>query len=245
MFKQNICVLVFVGLILGFTFRLAAQEPFGDISDLKLAKAEDKVDVPGTPAPPGAIVLFDGRNLERWQSRNGKDKADWKLVDGGIMEVKSPTSDIITKETFGGRFQLHVEFRSGYQPKATGQRRGNSGVYLQGRYEVQILDNYSLPGGQKNDCGAIYSVAAQTFVSHPRFGNALISISNHRAARTARKSSPRGCRSSTTGSGFTITYRPQSKTHSAAWAATSVRPARFCFRKMAARCSSATFGCYR
>lgn len=139
-----------------------AQESFGDISDLKLAKPEDKVDVPTTPAPRGAIILFDGKSLDNWLSRNGKDAAAWKVLDGGILEVKSPTADIITKEKFAGRFKLHVEFRVGYQPKATGQRRGNSGVYLQGRYEVQILDSYGAKGGQKDDCGALYSIAAPT-----------------------------------------------------------------------------------
>ncbi len=150
------------GLALEFASVAAAQDSFGDISGLKLVKAEDKVDVPGTPAPPGAIVLFDGRSLDGWQNRNGQDKAGWTLVDGGVLQVKSPTSDIITKETFGSRFKLHLEFRCGYQPEATGQRRGNSGVYLQGRYEVQILDSYGTKGGLKDDCGAIYSVAAPT-----------------------------------------------------------------------------------
>ena len=139
-----------------------AQDPFGDISGLTIAKAEDKVDVPATPAPTGAIVLFDGKSLDAWQNKNGRDRADWILVDGGALQIKSPTSDIITKSTFAGRFKLHVEFRGGYQPQATGQRRGNSGIYLQGRYEVQVLDSYGTKGGLKDDCGAIYSVAAPT-----------------------------------------------------------------------------------
>jgi hypothetical protein len=157
-------------LLCGFAMLLAAvttssafdQDPFGDVSDLKLAKPEDKVDVPTTPAPKGAVILFDGKSLDNWLSRNGKDPAAWRVLDGGILEVKSPTSDIITKEKFAGRFKLHVEFRVGYQPKATGQRRGNSGVYLQGRYEVQILDSHGVKGGEKDDCGALYSIAAPT-----------------------------------------------------------------------------------
>ena len=65
----------------------------------------------------------------------------------------------MTKEKFDGQFKLHVEFRVPYVPKATGQGRGNSGVYVQGRYEVQVLDSYGLDS-KNNDCGAIYSVAA-------------------------------------------------------------------------------------
>ena len=129
------------------------QDPFGDIRDLKLAKPEDKVDVPTTPAPKGAVLLFDSKSLDNWLNRNGKDPAAWKVLDGGILEVKSPTSDIITKEKFTGRFKLHVEFRVGYQPNAKGQRRGNSGVYLQGA-EV-VLDSYGAKGGLKDDCAPL------------------------------------------------------------------------------------------
>src|SRR5258707_1378945 len=75
------------------------------------------------------------------------------------MEGVKGHGDIITKETFGGKFKLHVVFRVPYEPSGNGQDRGNSGVYLQGRYEVQILDSYGLKPG-KGDCGAIYGVAA-------------------------------------------------------------------------------------
>ncbi|HZZ81736.1 MAG TPA: DUF1080 domain-containing protein [Gemmataceae bacterium] len=134
-----------------------AQEPYGSIADLKLAKAEDAKDMPSVPAPSGAVVLFGGKSLDGWTKRDGKNPAGFKILDGGIMQVAG--GDIITKEKFAGKFKLHVEFRVPYMPKASGQGRGNSGVYLQGRYECQILDSYGLKS-KDNDCGGVYSVSA-------------------------------------------------------------------------------------
>jgi hypothetical protein len=139
-----------------------AEDPYGSISDLKLAKPEDKQDVKSTQPPKGAIVLFDGKSLDGWVRRdNPKEKAHWKLVDGGAMQVDrsgDKKGDIITEKKFDGDFKLHVEFRVPYMPKATGQGRGNSGVYLQGRYEVQVLDSYALDS-KDDDCGGIYKIA--------------------------------------------------------------------------------------
>jgi hypothetical protein len=130
---------------------------YGDIRDLKLLKPEDKQDVKSIPPPSGAIVLFDGKDLDQWVSRNDPKKpAPWKLVEGGAVQAGG--GDIITKVRFDGHFKLHVEFRVPYMPTATGQARGNSGVYVQGRYEVQVLDSYGLDS-KDNDCGAIYGVA--------------------------------------------------------------------------------------
>lgn len=129
---------------------------YGDIAEVKLAKPEDGKDVESTPAPEGATVLFDGKSLEKWQKQGGGE-APWQLVEGGAVQVKG--GGIVTKEKFAGPFKLHVEFRVPYMPKASGQGRGNSGVYVQGRYEVQVLDSYGLVS-KNNDCGGIYSVAA-------------------------------------------------------------------------------------
>ncbi len=131
-------------------------DPYGDISALKVARADDKTDVTSTPPPPGAIVLFDGKSTDEWEGVDGKSPIKWVLKPGGAMQVKG--GGIRTKKTFDGHFKLHVEFRVPYQPNDKGQGRGNSGVYLQGRYEVQILDSYGLDS-QDNDCGGIYKVA--------------------------------------------------------------------------------------
>jgi hypothetical protein len=135
-----------------------ADEPgvYGDISDLKLARPDDRTDAPSTPPPAGAVVLFDGKSLDAWVSTHGDPAPRWKLVGGGAVQVEG--GGIKTRRSFGGHVRLHVEFRVPYLPKAKGQGRGNSGVYLQGRYEVQILDSYGLDS-QDNDCGGIYKVA--------------------------------------------------------------------------------------
>jgi hypothetical protein len=108
----------------------------------------------GAKPPEGAIVLFDGTNTDEWQTQQGKP-CPWKLIeDEKAMEVRG--GGIISKKKFGD-CKLHVEFRTPFMPKARDQGRGNSGVYLQGRYEVQVLDSYGLEG-RDNECGGIYTV---------------------------------------------------------------------------------------
>jgi hypothetical protein len=106
----------------------------------------------GAKPPEGGIVLFDGKNLEAWAKRDGTTPADWPVADGIVTVGRG---DIQTKQRFGD-FKLHVEFNVPYMPKARGQARGNSGVYLGGIYELQVLDSYGLKL-QNNDCGAIYT----------------------------------------------------------------------------------------
>ena len=96
--------------------------------------------------PSDATVLFDGSDLSAWKGGNGN--AAWKL-EGGAMEVNG-TGSITTRAEFGD-IQLHLEFASPTVVQGTSQGRGNSGVFLMGRYEVQILDcfeNKTYPDGQ-------------------------------------------------------------------------------------------------
>jgi hypothetical protein len=119
----------------------------------------DQPDESSRPAPPGAVVLFGGAQstLSGWEGRKG-GAAGWKLEDG-FMEVVPGAGDIMTREKFGD-FQVHVEFWIPLMPDAHGQDRGNSGVYLQGRYEIQVLDSYHNDTYADGACGALYKIIA-------------------------------------------------------------------------------------
>ncbi|MCK5380823.1 MAG: DUF1080 domain-containing protein [Candidatus Latescibacteria bacterium] len=103
--------------------------------------------------PSNAVVLFGGKDVSNWTTRDGRP-AGWKVQDG-ILHVVPGTKDIMSTERFTDFF-LHLEFRCPDMPEATGQAKGNSGVFLQGRYEIQVLDSYGLNIPGKGDCGGIY-----------------------------------------------------------------------------------------
>ena len=103
-------------------------------------------------APSDAIVLFDGKDLSRWESVKG-GPAKWTVQDGAM--IVNRTGNIRTKQSFGN-VQLHVEWATPREVKGKGQGRGNSGVYLQGRYEIQILDSYENKTYFNGQAGAFY-----------------------------------------------------------------------------------------
>ncbi|MBM3214694.1 DUF1080 domain-containing protein [Candidatus Poribacteria bacterium] len=103
-------------------------------------------------APDDAAVLFDGTDLSKWESVKG-GPAQWK-VSGGAMTV-TRTGDIQTKQHFGD-CQLHLEFATPKVVKGNSQGRGNSGVFLMGRYEIQVLDGYDNPTYADGTTAAIY-----------------------------------------------------------------------------------------
>lgn len=113
---------------------------------------EPRVVDPGPP-PADAIVLFNGKNLAAWQSEKGGGPAKWEIKDG--VATVNGTGNIATKQGFGD-CQLHVEWASPVEVKGEGQGRGNSGVYLQSRYEVQVLDSYHNPTYYHGQAGSIY-----------------------------------------------------------------------------------------
>ena len=95
--------------------------------------------IPGNP-PSDAIILFDGKDLSKWRSAWTGGPARWK-VENGYMEIVPGTGDIQTVEEFGD-CQLHIEWMIPEDVKGSGQGRGNSGIFLMGRYEIQVLDSY-------------------------------------------------------------------------------------------------------
>jgi len=109
-------------------------------------------DKPGG-APSDAVVLFDGTDMSKWKSKNGED-AKWKIVDGAMESV--PKSGFVVSRDEFGDCQLHVEFASPKNVKKTGQGRGNSGVFLMGDFEVQVLDSFENPTYADGGAGSVY-----------------------------------------------------------------------------------------
>src|SRR5690348_14360248 len=85
------------------------QAPYGAIDGLKVARPEDRQDVAVVPPPSGALVLFDGTDLDEWVRTDGKSSPAWKLVDGNAMQVVPKAGGIMTRRKFDGHFRLHVE----------------------------------------------------------------------------------------------------------------------------------------
>ena len=111
----------------------------------------------GAKPPADAVVLFNGKSLENWTKLDGKTPATWP-VENGVFTIGKGQGSIRTAKSFGS-FKLHLEFNVPLMPEAKGQARGNSGVYLDGDYELQLLDSFGLKS-QNNDCAAIYQQIA-------------------------------------------------------------------------------------
>ena len=119
----------------------------GSDKSIEMKKVARKSPTMGKAAPQGAVVLFDGT----------KEAAENNFQRGEIVMENLLRHDVETNAKFGDH-QLHLEFRLPFMPYARGQGRGNSGMYVQGRYECQILDSFGLDGAN-NECGGIYQIA--------------------------------------------------------------------------------------
>ena len=135
-------------------FYLEAQ--ITDPKATEVWEPEPRVVTPGVnsmAAPSDAIVLFDGTNLNEWTTQKG-GKPGWKIADGAMTVVKG-TGGIQTKRNFGS-VQLHLEWRTPTVIEGEGQGRGNSGVFLNGIYEVQVLDSYENRTYSNGQAASIY-----------------------------------------------------------------------------------------
>jgi hypothetical protein len=106
--------------------------------------------------PSDAIILFDGKDLSKWDfpGKRGKEPKPWK-VENGYFEIVPGAGDAVTKEKFGD-MQLHIEYMQLPGNTKLGQNRGNSGVLIMNRYEIQVLDSYGDPTYADGQAGAIY-----------------------------------------------------------------------------------------
>jgi hypothetical protein len=111
----------------------------------KLTKVHRESPTLGAKQPAGAVVLFDGKSADAFPGS--------KVTDDGLL-----MAGCTSKQKFGS-CKLHIEFRLPYQPEDRGQQRGNSGIYIGGRYECQMLDSFGLKG-ENNECGGLYEVKA-------------------------------------------------------------------------------------
>jgi len=131
---------------------LVAQDP----QPFSPPKTAPPIVTPGrtnSDPPSDAIVLFDGKDLSRWRTDNG-GPPKW-IVRDGYMEVAPGAGDIMTADKFGD-VQLYIEWATPAVVKGEGQERGNSGVFLMGRYEVQVLDSYANETYFHGQAGSVY-----------------------------------------------------------------------------------------
>ncbi len=147
--------LLFAIFFTGLSSLLYAQSEDQDPKLTEVWDPEPKIVNPGTDQPPpsDAIVLFGGKDLSQWESPDGSS-APWVVKDG-YFTVKPKTGSIQTKEGFGD-IQLHIEWRSPEQVNGNGQGRGNSGVFIMNKYEVQILDSYNNRTYANGQAGSVY-----------------------------------------------------------------------------------------
>jgi hypothetical protein len=139
----------------------------------------------GAPPPADAIVLFDGKDFSKWKSGKGGE-VTWK-IENGYMEVTPKSGIIRTADEFGD-FQLHLEWATPSKVESEGQGRGNNGVNIFGRYEVQILDSYDnvtfFQAPRWDDSGKLLSKAKITVIHNGlvlHHGTELVGRTGHRS----------------------------------------------------------------
>lgn len=166
--KQNIiCLALMAASVTGFA-QYSSTPP--EVSPMPMKpqmteiwEPEVQIVTPGktaADAPSDAIILFDGSNLDQWVSQTDNSKpAPWTIVNNDHLEVKPGSGGIQTKMKFGD-IQLHIEFSAPDKVEGVSQGRGNSGLFLQNRYELQILDSYQNRTYRNGQAGSVYKDVA-------------------------------------------------------------------------------------
>lgn len=148
--------MLFAGIAMAGCIVTMAQERTGDPKLTEVWSPVPEVVKPGSTAadaPSDAIVLFDGKDASKWRSKTGGNIA-WKIADGA-MTVEGGKGEIYSKDSFGD-CQLHIEWRTPSVVKGESQGRGNSGIFLMGKYELQVLDSYNNKTYSNGQAGSIY-----------------------------------------------------------------------------------------
>lgn len=144
-------------LVLMFLIKNTAVSQITDPKATEVWSPEPRVVAPGNPqsAPSDALVLFDGTSLKEWINAKDSSTAKWDIGADGALTVRPGNGDVMTKRSFGD-CQLHIEFRTPSVVQGEGQGRGNSGIFLQNRYEVQVLDCYENKTYSNGQTGSVY-----------------------------------------------------------------------------------------
>ena len=148
-------MILLLGIFTILVFSASAQQQ----ADPKSTEVWDPIPKLVTPGkqdnqpPSDAIILFNGKDLNEWSTMKG-EAAKWKVNDNSMIVVKG-TGTIRTKKTFGD-CQLHIEWKTPTTIEGEGQGRGNSGIFLMGQYEVQVLDSYNNRTYSNGQAGSIY-----------------------------------------------------------------------------------------
>ena len=162
--KKNVFKISFLAIYLVAGMAIFAQTNYPQPEPMRPGMSEfwlpqPKVVTPGdirtNSAPSDAIVLFDGKDLSAWESTRGNRPAEWVVNNDGTFTVNKRSGDIQTKQAFEN-FQLHIEWFVPANITGESQGRGNSGVFLQGKYEVQILDSYQNATYSNGQAASIY-----------------------------------------------------------------------------------------
>jgi hypothetical protein len=166
---QLACAYLMINIAQAQDHRFIKTNPT-DPKETEYMDPEVRVVTPGA-IPSDAIVLFDGKNLDLWESSNKEGgPAKWTVKDGA-MTVVGGTGGISTKQKFDN-YQLHIEWRSPMEDDSfKGQGKGNSGIFMQGLYEVQVLNSYKNRTYRNGQAGSIYKQTAPLVNATSKMGD--------------------------------------------------------------------------